>query len=167
MIMNASAQVLFTANNTWNPNDWRIVNDGVMGGVSQAEVEKSSQGTLVFSGTVRLENNGGFASVRRSFEPQNITGHKTIKLRIKGDGTTYQFRLKSTQEQRYSYVHEFQTTGHWEDLELPLSDFQPRFRGQMLDRPNYTAKVLQEIAILIGNKRKESFRLEIQEIVLP
>ena len=43
---------------------WQPVNDGVMGGVSDGRFKITDQGTMEFLGTLSLENNGGFASVR-------------------------------------------------------------------------------------------------------
>ena len=43
---------------------WQVVNDGVMGGVSEGTFEITDRNTLAFVGTLSLENNGGFASVR-------------------------------------------------------------------------------------------------------
>ena len=43
---------------------WRSINDGVMGGVSAGGMRESREG-LKFTGTLSLENNGGFSSVRR------------------------------------------------------------------------------------------------------
>jgi len=43
--------------------DCWIVNDGVMGGVSQSGLRHDPQG-MIFEGQVSLENNGGFASMR-------------------------------------------------------------------------------------------------------
>lgn len=43
---------------------WQAVNDGVMGGVSDGRFKITADGTLEFFGTLSLENNGGFASVR-------------------------------------------------------------------------------------------------------
>lgn len=42
----------------------------------------------------------------------------------------------------------------------------PTFRGRKLDSPNYSADGIEEIAFLIGNKRAESFKLEIDAISL-
>jgi hypothetical protein len=42
----------------------------------------------------------------------------------------------------------------------------PFYRGKKLDMPDYEAAVLEEIAFLIGNKRAEAFRLEIDHVVL-
>ena len=47
---------------------WRSLNDGIMGGVSDGAMTALADGTGArFTGVVRLENNGGFASVRVSF----------------------------------------------------------------------------------------------------
>ena len=43
---------------------WQAVNDGVMGGVSDGRLRITPVKTLEFFGTLSLENNGGFASVR-------------------------------------------------------------------------------------------------------
>lgn len=48
-------------------NRWRSLNDGVMGGVSDGAMIPLENGGARFTGVVRLENNGGFASVRASF----------------------------------------------------------------------------------------------------
>lgn len=42
---------------------WRLVNNGVMGGISTSKaIIKDDK--IIFSGNVSLENNGGFASLR-------------------------------------------------------------------------------------------------------
>lgn len=43
---------------------WQAVNDGVMGGVSDGRFKITEDGAMEFFGTLSLENNGGFASVR-------------------------------------------------------------------------------------------------------
>ena len=44
---------------------WRVINDDVMGGLSQSRIELSPASTALFSGQLALENNGGFASILR------------------------------------------------------------------------------------------------------
>ena len=46
--------------------DWRIVNDGLMGGLSQGEIIMTEHHTAVFQGNLSLSNNGGFSSARTS-----------------------------------------------------------------------------------------------------
>jgi hypothetical protein len=43
---------------------------------------------------------------------------------------------------------------------------KPQFRGRLLDLPNYPVEMLSEIAILIGNKEEQDFRLEFDWIRL-
>jgi len=40
---------------------WNVVDDGVMGGLSQGKREIGGDGILRFFGTLSLENNGGFS----------------------------------------------------------------------------------------------------------
>ena len=47
---------------------WSIVNDDVMGGVSQGSAQAVDD-VLLFKGDISLENNGGFSSV--SFKPES------------------------------------------------------------------------------------------------
>ena len=42
----------------------------------------------------------------------------------------------------------------------------PSFRGRILDIPNYPAELISEITFLIGNKKAESFKLQIAKIEL-
>ena len=93
-----------------------------------------------------------------------VSEYKAISLKLKGDQKNYQFRIKSTSGQYYSYVNTFQTNGEWEEIRIPFDKFKPEFRGRLLDKPNYPGDVMEEIAFLIGNKKNESFRLEIESI---
>lgn len=44
--------------------EWMIVNDDVMGGNSQGSAETTNNNVLLFEGSLSLENNGGFSSVK-------------------------------------------------------------------------------------------------------
>ncbi|MFN7573394.1 MAG: CIA30 family protein, partial [Betaproteobacteria bacterium] len=71
--------------------EWQVVNDGVMGGVSSAQVAASADGALRFSGVVRLDYNGGFASARRAATlPADATG---LAITARGDGNRYRLTL--------------------------------------------------------------------------
>ena len=151
-----------------NLDGWKIVDDVVMGGRSDGNLKITESGNGLFYGTVSLENNGGFSSIRYKVPAtaNDIATTKTIKLRVKGDGKSYQFRIKKDRYDRYSYIITFDTDTDWEIIEIPLADLYPSFRGMELDLPNYTASTIEEISILISNKRKESFQLEIDWIKL-
>jgi NADH dehydrogenase [ubiquinone] 1 alpha subcomplex assembly factor 1 len=59
-----TSQTLFDFTGADVAKDWQTVNDGVMGGDSQGKFKIIDKKTLEFFGTLSLENNGGFASVR-------------------------------------------------------------------------------------------------------
>jgi len=158
--------IIYNFKNSRTLQNWTVVDDGVMGGLSKGNLGLNKEGNAVYSGHVLTDNNGGFSSLRYQFELRDVSSFKTVSLRLKGDGKSYQFRLKSNKGQYYSYVSKFDTTGEWETIVIAFKDFRPQFRGNVLDMPNFQGETMQEIAFLIGNKVKESFQLEIESIVL-
>lgn len=153
-------------NKNTKPETWSVVDDVVMGGRSSGRFDINDNGHGVFHGKVSLENNGGFSSLRHRFEKITTTPYTKIVLRVKGDGKSYQFRVKTKSTDYYSYISYFETTNDWQSIEILLEDMYPAFRGRKLDIPNYSAEGIEEIAILIGNKKAENFRLEIDKITL-
>ena len=146
--------------------DWYVVNDGVMGGLSRGNLKLDPAGHGLFSGKISLENNGGFSSIRYDCGPMDLEGYRFISLKVKGDGQRYQFRLKSSRKDYYSYISYFETTGEWQVLKLPLDSMYPVFRGRRLDMPDFNGNALEEIGILIGNKEATTFELRIDSIGL-
>lgn len=146
--------------------NWYIVDDGVMGGLSQGKISLNSSNIGVYSGTVRTENNGGFSSIRYECDSIDVSIYTHIVLKVKGDGKSYQFRIKESPNQRFSYITNFETTGKWQTIKLPLKEFYPSYRGYRLRRPNFNGKYIQEIAFLISAKTKSFFTLEIEYISL-
>ncbi len=162
-----SKLLLFDFSSAEDWSGWEIENDVVMGGKSSSKLERSIEGNAIFTGTVSLENNGGFASVQNHFAPKNIEGYEKALILLKGDGKKYQFRIKSDLDDKASYVYNFETTGEWQTVEIPLKEMEPVYRGEKLDIiPNYSVSQIQEIRFMIGNKKAEDFRLEIDQIEL-
>ena len=143
---------------------WSIVDDVVMGGRSAGHFKIYREGHGEFYGTVSLENNGGFSSVRYAFDPLKLNQYSKVVIRLKGDGKNYQIRLKDNRRNYYSYVSPFVTSTDWQDIEIPFNTFYPAFRGRRLNAPNFSGNEAEEIAILIGNKKPESFHLTIDHI---
>ena len=46
--------------------NWRIINDDVMGGISKSYISLNDENNMLFNGYLSLENRGGFASCRNS-----------------------------------------------------------------------------------------------------
>lgn len=145
-------------------NDWLVVDDTVMGGNSFGNFEISPNGKGVFYGNISLENNGGFSSIRYRFAPINIRQYSIIRIRLKGDRKRYQLRIKDDSRSGYSYINYFETSGIWEEIEIPFRSLYPSFRGRKLGGTNFDKSIIEEIGFLIGNKREEGFKLIIDFI---
>lgn len=131
---------LFDFSKNSDISKWRVVNDDVMGGISKATFKLNTQGNGHFEGEVSTDNNGGFASVRYIMDQITIQESTTIRIKVKGDGKNYQFRIKNKNSDYFSYITTFSTSGDWQTIELKLKDFYPSFRGRKLDIPNFNKK---------------------------
>jgi NADH dehydrogenase [ubiquinone] 1 alpha subcomplex assembly factor 1 len=156
--------VLVDFNKNSKTDDWNIVNDVVMGGRSNSQIERDTDGNARFTGTVSLENNGGFCSVQHNLVAKSLENTKYFSIRLKGDGKKYQFRVKSNRNDYYSYVYQFQTSKQWEVIEIPISEMYASFRGNKLNIPNYDGAKIEQLAFLIANYKQESFELLIDKI---
>ena len=159
--------ILFDFQQSDEVNNWLVVNDGVMGGLSQSEIVLSRNNTAVFQGTVSLENNGGFASTRTSPQLYDLAGYDGIIVRLKGDGKKYQFRLRM--DNRFdgiSYRYHFKTEiNKWIKIRVPFNQCVPVFRGRVLQGVEpLSAKRIQQIGFLISDKQSGLFKLEIDYI---
>ena len=161
-----SLAVIFDFNKKSNVEDWVIVDDGVMGGRSKGNFKLSKDGFGVFEGKISLENNGGFSSLRYKFPKIETKEYSKVVLKLKGDGKQYQFRVKTNSGDYYSYITTFSTSGEWQEIEIPLKDMYPGYRGRKLDQPNFSSDYIEEIMFLIGNKKEENFKLLLDNLEL-
>lgn len=153
----------------FNTNDhllWRIINDGVMGGLSDSKMEIIKEDLGRFSGHVSLKNNGGFASTRALINEMDLSKTEKISLKVKGDGRRYSFRLRTDQNfDGVSYAADFATQkNEWITIELNYSDFTPTFRGRKVSAPELKGDHIRQIGILISDKQEGPFELLIDWI---
>jgi len=160
----ATNRTLFDFQVETNSPAWEVVNDDVMGGVSTSQFQVLTNGGAVFSGLVRLENNGGFASVRSQPVRENLTGLAAFVLRVRGDGRSYKFSVRTGAGfDTPLYQCSFTTKqGEWEEHRLAFGDFVPTFRGRVLsDVPPLNPAKVKSVGFLIADKQAVPFRLEI------
>ncbi len=158
--------ILFDFTKTSNLEDWRIVDDVVMGGESDGNLSINNAGQGVFEGDISLENYGGFSSIRYYFDAIDLENRTKVILKLKGDGKDYQFRVKANARDYYSYITTFSTNGGWQEITIDLKDMYPSFRGRRLNQPNFSEKSIESLSILVGNKKEEHFKLVLDKIVL-
>ena len=160
------AQILYDFNTESKLENWFIVNDDVMGGVSKSKLFLDYEGNGVFKGRISTLNNGGFASVRFNCGRVISKNKKDIVIRIKGDKKKYQIRIKSNRNDYQSYIMDFMTSGNWETINIPLNSMYASFRGRRLNMDDFDKDYFEQISILVGNKRNENFELRIKSIEL-
>jgi len=147
---------------------WRIVNDGVMGGLSSSSmvIEK---GIGIFSGKVSLANNGGFASTRTVPAQYDLGGFIRLLLRVRGDGKRYQVRLRTNNAfDGVSYQALIDPpAGRWVEIAVPFGVFVPVYRGRVVS--NYRTldpADIRTFGLLIADKQVGPFRLELDWIAV-
>ncbi len=148
---------------------WRTVNDPVMGGLSTSTVTFGNGG-LVFSGSISLENNGGFASARSPQDPdmgRRAAGATSLRVRAVGDGKTYLLKV-GTAGQPWAYVQRFSTEAAvLRTYDLPVENF--RAVGMRLDPAPEAPQTLDpssisQIALYILDKQQGPFTLTVSEV---
>ena len=143
---------------------WQAINDGVMGGISTGRMVETETG-LRFEGELSLENNGGFASVRRLVDA-DLSETDRVRLKLRGDGRSYQFRLR--QDNRFDGIAwrvQFPTSGEWETVELNFGQFQPVFRGRPVpDAGPVLPSRIRQLGFMLADGKPGPFALELSSI---
>ncbi|MEJ2258204.1 MAG: CIA30 family protein, partial [Woeseiaceae bacterium] len=134
---------------------WYVVNDNVMGGRSEGSFELAP-GELHFSGRTNTDG-GGFSSIRTGPMQLDLSSYAAVRLRVRGDGRRYTWRL-TTDARHYgrpvAYWAEFDTTaGTWHTVDVPFTEFVPRFRGSELDGPPLDTSAITGMGLMIYDKR--------------
>jgi hypothetical protein len=147
-----------------NPKTMRdcwIVNDGVMGGISQSALRQDTQG-MYFEGQVSLENNGGFASMRSS--AQFPPGTQVLELLAKGDSKQYKLVLRTALAPRVTYAADFIAEPSWQTYQFNLNQFKSSFRGQDISAPPLSFADVIEFGILISNNQAGRFAIQLKTL---
>lgn len=108
---------------------WRLMTDGVMGGVSQGGLTTEvyqGRSCLRLQGDVSTQNNGGFIQMTLDlsnsgfFDASAYTG---VAIEVAGNGQEYNLHLRTTglMFPWQSYRASFQTTAQWQRIEIPFS----------------------------------------------
>ncbi len=148
-------------------NQWLSVNDNVMGGVSEGRFRITNDKTLEFFGNLSLENRGGFASIRTRQADLKLDGYDTIVARVKGDGRTYYFNLRtSSRNAAGSYRAPLKTQKDtWQEVRIPLKDFVYTAYGRPITGAEpLRANKVQSMGFTLADKNAGSFRLEVSSI---
>lgn len=162
----AEDRVLFEFDAPDAAKAWQTVNDGVMGGRSDGRFKISEDNKLEFFGTLSLENNGGFASVRSTESKLGLKNGDAIVIRVRGDGRDYNFNLYVPRSiSRNSYRQSFQTKkNEWVEVTLPMEKFVATWRGRVFPNQAFDARDISGVGIQLSDKKAGPFKLEVEWI---
>lgn len=143
-------------------NNWNIVNDDVMGGISSSRIIINKENMLVFEGYLSLKNNGGFASTRLNISEKKLAEVKFFEIKFKGDGKKYKLRLRQNNRQ-VSYSCDFESKkNEWKVLKLPIEKFKATWRGYTYKKyADIEPEKINILGLSISDKQEGNFYLEI------
>ncbi len=123
------------------PQDaWRLVTDGVMGGVSRGVVqvgERDGRACINLSGRVSTDNNGGFIQAALDVDKadaERLSDFAGVRIDVIGNGETYNVHLRSSDLWLpwQSFRATFEATPQWRTLHLPFDTFSAYKTGSAL-----------------------------------
>ena len=163
----AGQSTLIDFRNSEQATGWSAVNDGVMGGRSVGKLRRSDENGMNFSGTLSLENNGGFASIRSGRMDIQMGPEDGFRVKLKGDGRTYIFNLyPKTRRMAFSYRASLPTVaGKWTEVVIPLEDFTPTSFGRRVQNKGpLSPDQISGIGFMLSDKKAGAFNLEIESV---
>lgn len=118
---------------------WRLITDGVMGGLSNGTLEKNTvdgRECVRLRGDVSLKNNGGFIQAALdvgSTSAANASAYQGIMLEVYGNNEEYNLHLRSKDVWLpwQSYRASFVAPAIWQTIKLPFSAFS----GYRIQKP--------------------------------
>ena len=142
---------------------WQTVNDGVMGGVSDGKV-RITEKNLEFYGTLSLENNGGFASVRSKAAKMDLSKYDGLVFKVRGDGRDYYLNVHvPTYQIAFSYRASFKTEkDKWTEVTIPFTDLKATSFGRVVEKGKpLNPSTVEAVGFLLADKKAGPFKLEV------
>lgn len=163
---NNSSAAIIDFQHSQELDNWVTVNDTVMGGRSRAGFD-INDGYLSFSGILSLENNGGFASIRRAYNGKVWLSDKPIQIQVKGDGREYQLRFRTNRRvDDVHYVVSFRTKADEASVfRFNQPDFVPQYRGRIVrDAPALDFANIEQVGLVLADGNPGEFMLLVERI---
>ena len=159
--------LVFNFNTPESGKTWVSVNDNVMGGISEGKFKITQDKTLLFYGSLSLENNGGFASIRCLPTQLGLKKNDSIYFQVKGDGREYTMNLYTNKRlTAFSYRQSFQTKNNeWVEISLPLEKFIATSFGKVIPKAEpINPTDIESLGFMLGDKKPGAFQVEFKEI---
>jgi hypothetical protein len=131
--------------------EWRLVTDDVMGGVSSGTINLHShkaRDCLRMQGDVSTENNGGFVQIALNLVESgsfDASAYDGVELEISGNNESYNIHLRTAGLwfPWQSYRSTFEATNDWKTVRIPFADLEAYKTGQ-----SFNPKKIKRIGIV-------------------
>lgn len=146
---------------------WQIVNDGVMGGLSQG-TRFAQDGHMVFRGIINT-NGGGFSSLRRSMPVGTLADAAGLRLKIRSDGRDYKLTFRTSERWRgrsvsYQASIPTPTAGDWSEVTVPFVDMRTSVFGRAVRAAPFDPSDVREMGIILADGIDGPFTLDVQSL---
>ena len=147
--------------------DWETIVDGVMGGKSEGKVTLKKE-TLLFTGNISFQNNGGFSSLRNKYGKYDLSGYQEVEIRYRNLGQAFNMTLETSEYWFQPYFKKLLggEENDWSTLNIPLDEFQKTQVGRK-HSDKATKEDLSKVirfGFINAGKKEGPFELEIDYI---
>ncbi|TNF91563.1 MAG: CIA30 family protein [Gammaproteobacteria bacterium] len=114
-------------------DDWRLITDNVMGGVSKGKLlrtEREGKKCTLLSGNVSTENNGGFIQIALDIDKslaEKASAYEGVRVQVYGNAEQYNVHLRTRDLWLpwQAYRSSFYSAAKWQLVDLPFNAFTP------------------------------------------
>ena len=151
-------------------NNWVMISDNVMGGVSKSKLEYT-ENTMILTGDISFKNYGGFSSVKTTFGKYDISQFKGVKIKFKSTNQKFAFTLEDKNNWTLpNYKGDFYSTSSntWEEKTIYFKDFKQYQIGEATGKKleDSVLKNIVRMGIITNEKKEGPFSIEIDYIEL-
>jgi len=161
----AQPSLIDFGNSTEKNQEWLLLSDNIMGGVTKSKIEYTSNSVLL-SGDISLDNYGGFASMKTKYKSVDLSKYIGIKIKFKSTNQKFAFTLEDNQNwTQPNYKREFSSKKDdtWEEVTIYFKDFQEIVigapTGNMMKLKSL--KNIVRMGIMTYEKKEGPFSLEV------
>ncbi|MEM7109392.1 MAG: CIA30 family protein [Bacteroidota bacterium] len=147
-------------------SNWRITNDGVMGGLSKGAIQKTDRGIL-FSGEVSLKNFGGFTSYKSEFKKYNLEEYTQVDIKYRSTGTDMAIQLETSRQFFAPYFKaNLPVSPEWVVKTVDFNEFKQYQMGEAknLTMQDKDLKNVIRVGFITNEKKAGAFEFEVDYI---
>ena len=143
---------------------WYVVNDGVMGGLSEGRVFFEDN-SLVHAGVLNT-NGGGFSYVGARLPEDTLAGYSNLQVRLNTSGREYALNLEDARNSRISHqaLIPLGSSDAWQEVSIGFDETVPTIFSREVNSEPFLDTEVNELSFILGDGIDGEFRMEIEWI---